>query len=64
MQRKEVSWQLFVQIQANRQLQKEFNESGNYRDTRHDKSIRKSNDPKFMGSTETVGGIKSIYHTI
>ena len=26
-----------------------------YRDTRHDKSIRKSNDPKFMGSTETVG---------
>ena len=41
--------------EANRQLQKEFNESGAYRDTRHDKSIRKSNDPKFMGSTETVG---------
>ena len=41
--------------EANRQLQKDFNESGAYVDKRHDKSIRKSNDPKFMGSTETVG---------
>ena len=41
--------------EANRQLQKEFNDSGAYVDKRHDKSIRKSNDPKFMGSTETVG---------
>ena len=37
--------------EANRQLQKEFNESGAYRDTRHDKSIRKSNDPKFSPTT-------------
>ena len=44
--------------EANRQLQKDFNESGAYRDTRHDKSIRKSDDPKFMGSTETVGSSK------
>ena len=41
--------------EANRQLQKEFNDSDAYVDKRHDKSIRKSNDPKFMGSTETVG---------
>ena len=29
--------------EANRQLQKEFNDSGAYVDKRHDKSIRKSN---------------------
>tara|TARA_B100000424_G_scaffold89956_1_gene67377 strand:+ start:146 stop:1438 length:1293 start_codon:yes stop_codon:yes gene_type:complete len=49
--------------EANRQLQKEFAASGAYTDARHDKSIRKSDDPKFMGSTDTVGGAKQITET-